>query len=624
VVVLAVGSASAQVFTIGGANSSSTVSAMATDGIGVSVLGTNDVLFNGINHSPLENPNVALSKLDLKAPSKAQHEYNKGYSLLLKKDMADAVQHLSAATSLYPDYVAAHNALGSAYMGLGKNDQARSEFSAAASLDDHLPNAFLNRGCAELALKDYGAAEQDIAKASTLAPLDLQVETALAYSQYMNHDYAAAVATARQVHQRKHREAAMVHLYSAVSWEAEGKHPEAKSELELLLKEDPHSPAAASAHDMMNQINNEILHPPVKVTNTLTFAPVMVRIQIPQDDDAVAQKKAQETKEAKQLAEVETDPTLNVPSLELASPSGPSKPAPTEAASTTDGYTFRSSTEEVALLFAATDRGLSAPDLTLNDVKLLDNHKKPAAITGFRNEDKLPLRLGLLIDTSDSIKDRFKFEQAAAKDFLKNVMTHDADLAFVVGFANTVLMVRDFTNDHDDISSGIDQLVPAGGTSLWNAVAFASDRLSERSETQPVARILVVISDGEDNSSSATAKQAIQHAQSGDVTVYTISTREVTDKSDDSFVGEHALRTLAELTGGDAFTPGSVKSMSSSLKELEQVIRSRYLISYKPADFKRDGQYRPIELSVEKNGRTLRVFSRKGYVASTDSSSDPY
>ena len=110
---------------------------------------------NGQTRSPLETANGSLSKLDLKAPGKARREYDKGYQLLMRKDLQGAVQHLASATSIYPSFVAAHNALGSAYLGLGQNDHARAEFVQAVALDDHLPTSYLNLGCAEMALKHF-------------------------------------------------------------------------------------------------------------------------------------------------------------------------------------------------------------------------------------------------------------------------------------------------------------------------------------------------------------------------------------------------------------------------------------------------------------------------------------
>ena len=180
---------------------------------------------NTQNLSPLESPTGSISKLDLKAPGKARRAFEKGYQLLMRKDLPGAVEHLTTAISIYPSFVAAHNALGSAYLGLGQNDQARGEFAQAVLLDDHLPSSYLNLGCAELALKHYPAAQDAIQKASTIAPLDLQLLTALAYGQFMNQDYAGTIATARQIHGRKHGSAAMVHLYAAAAWDAQNKLP---------------------------------------------------------------------------------------------------------------------------------------------------------------------------------------------------------------------------------------------------------------------------------------------------------------------------------------------------------------------------------------------------------------
>jgi VWFA-related protein len=271
--------------------------------------------------------------------------------------------------------------------------------------------------------------------------------------------------------------------------------------------------------------------------------------------------------------------------------------------------------DEVGVFFAATDHGKSVTGLTAAEVGLLDNRKPPETILGFRTEAELPLRLGLVIDTSDSIASRFSFAQAAATNFLEKVLTKKEDLAFVVGVANSVLLVQDFTAEQKPMSHAIDQLAPAGGTALWDAIAFAADKLVGRPEGKPVARIIVVISDGQDNSSSVTLKEAIERAQRGEVAVYTVSTRDNSKADATALLGEHALRTLSELTGGAAFAPGSVRRLNGSLADLQQVIRGRYLISYKPAAFQRDGQYRTIDIAVKKDGHKLHVYARKGYYA---------
>src|SRR5208282_2185939 len=120
-------------------------------------------------------------------------------------------------------------------------ERARDEFARAVALDDHLPNSYLNLGCVNLALKDYPAAEDSLRKASSIAPLDLELLTALAYGEFVNHDYPAVIATAREVHDRNHKEhkgTAVVHFFAAGAWEAQDNLNEAQQEMETLLQED--------------------------------------------------------------------------------------------------------------------------------------------------------------------------------------------------------------------------------------------------------------------------------------------------------------------------------------------------------------------------------------------------
>jgi Ca-activated chloride channel family protein len=290
-------------------------------------------------------------------------------------------------------------------------------------------------------------------------------------------------------------------------------------------------------------------------------------------------------------------------------------PAPVSAArSPRPAWSLRSTVNEVSVLFSATDHGKSVGDLNREDISILDDDKPPAAVLSFRGESGLPLRLGLLIDTSGSISARFVFEQHAAINFMDQVLTGKDDVALVAGFSNSVVVARDFTPDQKELTRGIQQLVPVGGTAIWDAVAFAADKLAERREERPVARILVVISDGDDNASTSTLKQAIERAERDEVTVYTVSTRYGdAEKHRPDPTGSRAMRVLARLTGGVAFFPGSAGHLSGSLAELRQLIRSRYLISYRPALFNPDGHYRPIAIVAQKSGRKLKVNARKGY-----------
>jgi VWFA-related protein len=339
---------------------------------------------------------------------------------------------------------------------------------------------------------------------------------------------------------------------------------------------------------------------------------------------SMALRVLQQLEEQRQVAEVESEAESACETCATPNSAGPLNPnAPARsvisraehASLGSAPWVLRSTVNEVAVFFAATDHGKSVSDLTRTEVVVRDDGKPPAAVIAFRNESQLPLRLGFVIDTSTSITKQFAFEQKAAATFLQKVVTDKDDLAFVVGFSSDVLMVQDFTADQAKISHSVDQLAPAGGTALWDAVKFASDKLASRAELQPVAKILVVISDGADNCSSATLKEAIENAEREEVIVYTVSTREFAGEDLNAMVADRAMKVLATRTGGASFFPDSLGSLDHRLSDLQQVIRSRYLISYKPAHFETDGKYRSIAIAAQKSGHKLRIYSRRGYYA---------
>lgn len=575
--------------------------------------------------SPLEGASGSMSKLDLKAPGKAWSEYNKGYQLLMRKDSQGSLEHFNKATAIYPNFVAAHRALGTAYLNLGQHEQARDAFLRAVALDDHLPTSYLNLGCAELALKQYSEAEESLRKAASIAPLDIPLKIALVYGEFVNQDYPGVLETAHQVHEGKHKGAALVHYFAAGALAAQDKYSEAEREMEVLLSEDPKSPSAGQFRQILEQIKNEQVTRAAQAEQAkLQLAqPMTLSLnQGPTAEDASRQGQSvlQNLKEKQEIAEAEAAPDPSCvdcgvaggANSTVASNTG-SRPRPFDKK--VPGAVLRASVDEVTLVFTATDHGKSVMNLTASDIGIRDDSRPPDSILGFRNESQLPLRLGLVIDTSDSVTERLSFEEGAAIKFLQKVVIDQKDLAFVIGVSNSVLIVQDFTADQMLISHAVNQLAPGGGTALWDAVAYAADKLKSRPEVQPVARILVVISDGNDNSSNSTLKEAIATAQRDEVAVYTVSTRDISNAADADFLGDHALRTFSEMTGGAAFIPGSVKRLDGSLAELQQVIRGRYLISYKPASFRRDGRYRAIDIEAQKDGRKLKVVARRGYYA---------
>ena len=567
----------------------------------------------------LENLSSSFCKLDRKAPNSARREYEKGTRFLVQKNYDGAVQHLSKAVSIYPSFVTAHNALGSVYLNLKQNGPAQTEFSQAVALDSHLPYSYLNLGWAQLALKNFASAQDSMQKASKLAPLDLHLLIAQAYAQLLNKDYNAAIATAQQVHSRKHEGASIVHYFAAASWQAQDNLQQTQNELGIFLAEAPTSPFADAARQMIAEIKDQRDHPPAPAVE-ISFTPAPVD---PNAIPSAARSVLQRMREEKQLAEAEEEPEPGSVCETCAEAARPSAtPAGSSHLRQDNPYVLRSSVNEVAVFFAATDHGKSVSDLTRQDVVIQDAGRPPEVVTHFRNESQLPLRLGLVIDTSASITQQFAFEQKAAASFLRKSLTDKHDMAFVVGFANAILLVQDFTGDSASVTSGIDQLSPGGGTALWDAVKFASDKLASIAEEKASAKIVVIISDGEDNSSSATLKEAIESAEHGGVTLYTVSTRAFVGGGDDlnATTADRAMRALAKQTGGAALFPSSLGELEHRLADLQEVIRSRYLISYKPAAFRSDGSYRTIAVVARKSGHKLRVYARRGYYAPTGAS----
>lgn len=273
------------------------------------------------------------------------------------------------------------------------------------------------------------------------------------------------------------------------------------------------------------------------------------------------------------------------------------------------GGTIRSVVDEVNVIFTVTDKhGKFVKDLKQNQFKILDNNLPPKQIKAFQSETDLPLRVGLLIDASNSIRDRFLFEQQAAVEFLHQTIRPKTDKAFVLAFDEVWDVTQDFTNDLDKLTKGINVIRPGGGTAMWDAVYYACrDKLMKESSGQTVRRVIILVSDGDDNQSRALRSEAIEMAQRAGVIVYTIST----NLSNIHDTGDHNLKMLADATGGRAFTPFKLQELADGFNDIQQELRSQYSLSYKPDQFEANGQFRSIQIIPD--DRKLRIRAKKGY-----------
>jgi len=293
-------------------------------------------------------------------------------------------------------------------------------------------------------------------------------------------------------------------------------------------------------------------------------------------------------------------------------PQQPGPPQPGIQPTDSGAPTIKVGVNEVNLIFTVTDKhSRYIPNLQLHDFALLDDQKAPANVTSFHQQINLPLRVGLLIDTSTSIHSRFKFEQQAATEFLLQILKAKSDRAFVMGFDVTPTVTADWTQDLDALETGVNRLSPGGGTALFDAVYTACrDKLLDASRGQePVRKAIILLSDGDDNQSRVYLSEAIKMCQRSETIIYSISTNWTPSRGE----GDKVMAQLAGDTGGQVFFPPSVEEVSTSFKDIEEELRSQYALTYTPADFKTDGSFRTIYLYC--NDRRYQVRARKGYFA---------
>ncbi len=312
--------------------------------------------------------------------------------------------------------------------------------------------------------------------------------------------------------------------------------------------------------------------------------------------------------------------TAQQPATPAASPSGQAMQAPAvpetgaQSADQIDVNTpsIKLGVNEVNLIFTVTDKhGRYNPNLQQSDFALLDDSKAPAKVNSFHQQINLPLRVGILIDTSTSIRSRFQFEQQSANEFFLEMLKSKNDRAFVMGFDVTPTVSQDWTNNIDGLETGVNRLRPGGGTALFDAVYTACrDKLLDVSRGQePTRKAIVLLSDGEDNQSRVYLDEAIKECQRAETIIYGISTNWTPSRGK----GDKVLAQMAQDTGGQVFFPPTVEEVANSFKDIEEELRSQYALTYTPADFKMDGSFRTIYLYC--NDRHYQVRARKGYFA---------
>ncbi|HEX2490858.1 MAG TPA: VWA domain-containing protein [Blastocatellia bacterium] len=244
--------------------------------------------------------------------------------------------------------------------------------------------------------------------------------------------------------------------------------------------------------------------------------------------------------------------------------------------------------------------------------------KNPQTIISFSPQSNLPLDVAMLMDTSNSVKPKLKFEKDAAYSFLETVLQTRRDRALFATFDSQVELHQDLTNRLDLLTKAIDKIKAQGATRMYDAIYSVCEEKMMSATTTGRRRVMVVITDGEDTESDRTLQDAIEIAQRSETTVYVISTKAggffgvqagMVDRKEDK-----DLKKLAEETGGRAFFTAEVIELEKSLTQITRELRNQYIIVYEPTNNNYDGKERRIEVKIP-NHNGLKVRTKTGYKA---------
>lgn len=254
-------------------------------------------------------------------------------------------------------------------------------------------------------------------------------------------------------------------------------------------------------------------------------------------------------------------------------------------------------------------------DLKQQDFEILEDNEIQK-IESFLPQTELPLDIAVLMDTSNSVKPKLKFEKDAAVSFLQTMLTSRRDRALFATFDSQIELHQDFTNRLDLLTKAIDSVKAQGETRLYDAVYQVCEEKMTASPGR--RRAIVIISDGEDTISEKELKDAIDLAQRTETVVFVISTKAggffgvqagTVDRQEDK-----DIKRLAEDTGGRAFFTAAVIELERSFTRIAIELRSQYIISYSPSNERFDGKFRTIEVRLP-NNKDYRIRTKKGYPA---------
>ena len=277
-------------------------------------------------------------------------------------------------------------------------------------------------------------------------------------------------------------------------------------------------------------------------------------------------------------------------------------------------YVFRAQVQEVVLHATVVDeKHRLVTDLTRGDFQVFEDGK-PQILTSFRRQD-VPVALGIVIDNSGSMRDKRPAVNQAAINLVK--ASNPQDEVFVVNFNDEYYLDQDFTDQIPALKDALERIESRGGTALYDAVVASADHLKKNARLEK--KVLLVVTDGEDNASRESLELAIRRLQAENgPTVYTLGIL----GDEHQRRARRALQEMAEQTGGIAFFPKDISEVDSITQEIAHDIRNQYILGYKPTTPQDRGGYRTVKVEAHAPGfKHLLVRTRSGYYAGQERAS---
>ena len=297
-------------------------------------------------------------------------------------------------------------------------------------------------------------------------------------------------------------------------------------------------------------------------------------------------------------------------------PPAPPAPPAQSSSSSDDAFRIKSQTNLVVLhVSVLNDRSVFVPGLAEENFKVLED-KVEQKLSVFKQED-VPVSFGLVIDNSGSMRTKRPQVNAAAITFVKT--SNQNDEGFVVNFNDDYYLdtEHDFTSDVNEMRSALERIDARGSTALFDAVIGSLDHLKKGTRDK---KVILIVTDGEDNASRHSLENAVEQAQRADAVIYAVGVF-----SDDDIKHDHramkkartALSELATATGGLAFFPETADDTEAICTQIAHDIRNQYTLAYYPTNAAHDGTFRTVAVQVTPphGAGKLTVRTRTGYYA---------